>query len=561
MASTIAGASAGEKSFSETVWCTWTAFTAPWSGASRGGHPVSAPHSVRLTTSGWAAWAGWARRAAAPAPRAASPRLTKCSRSPLTGRLSRYCMPFAVPTQGGSEARAIRSPRRGSGLWSSCASSSCQRLQPRPGRRTRTSISGSARPRQRMPSRWNRCLVSSRGESAPPSAARASALGRGTSSKSKGFAATDVAGRARRTQRSAAAEAGSFTGNGNTPADPRLRNCKIRCSSPLPMRSGQSGEPSAERCDPRALGRAESLAALRGRLGPVRAVLVAEGADRVHDVLVPARAGERLAGAARVRVAVPGGRSDRGPHVAPGHHDHLVVVLIEQRANGLAPLLGDARLDPEDHPAVLQGVHQLLVGRRLVVEAVLRRDLVVAPVRGRVVVVVDVLVERCRVILHAAAALAAQVAARRLGRRLELELRLLGYVAALGEDVTAALALGAVAARGQEHDRRDRGDGEQPAAAVANELLAALGLPRLRLAPLAFAAQGLLLTLASGHSRGSLATRMRVAAGTRGRPPPRSAARPRGGRLPPQHDQLVRQPLGREAELEDRRGLHEPGFR
>jgi signal transduction histidine kinase len=70
---------------------------------------------------------------------------------------------------------------------------------------------------------------------------------------------------------------------------------------------------------------------------------------------------------------------------------------------------------------------------------------------------------------------------------------------ALGEDVAAALALGAVAAGGQQHDRRDGRDGEQAAAAVAHELLAPLSGLRLRLAPLAFAAQGFLLTLASGH--------------------------------------------------------------
>ena len=211
---------------------------------------------------------------------------------------------------------------------------------------------------------------------------------------------------------------------------------------------------------------------------------------------------------------------------------------------------------------MLQGVDQLLVGGRLAVEPVLRRDLVVAPVGGRVGVVVDLLVERRGVIGHAAGALAAQHAARRLGGRLELELGLLGHVAALREHVAAALALGAVAARGQEHDHRDRGDGQQPAAAVAHELLAPL--------------RGLVAS-ASRRSRSrrrasfsplrrAIERNLSYANGRLGGRPTTAAAALRGGAsrteaFLDEHDDLVRQPLGREAELEDRGRLHEPGIR
>src|SRR5215203_1215647 len=135
---------------------------------------------------------------------------------------------------------------------------------------------GSAVPRQRMPTRLKRCAVWSFDERTFAAEAVAP---RGASSKSNGSpdlpAAT--AGTRRRTHEVVAAVRSSLTATAT------------RCQVPG--------------CGPARFG----ASALRDGLGPIRAMLVAERADRVDHVLVPLRAAQRAPRPVRGRIAVPGG--------------------------------------------------------------------------------------------------------------------------------------------------------------------------------------------------------------------------------------------------------------
>ena len=101
---------------------------------------------------------------------------------------------------------------------------------------------------------------------------------------------------------------------------------------------------------------------------------------------------------------------------------------------------------------------------------------------------------------HAAALAVLELAARGGGRLLQVELLLLGHVAALREEAAAAAGRVIATAPSQEHDHHDRGDGHQRRTAVADEPLALLIGARLCLALLALAAQCRLLFLAVCHN-------------------------------------------------------------
>jgi hypothetical protein len=224
-------------------------------------------------------------------------------------------------------------------------------------------------------------------------------------------------------------------------------------------------------------------------------VLVAEGRQRVERLVVHLVAQEHPARAAGGRVGVPGRGRNRVRHVPPGHEEHLIGVVVHERADVRPLLLGKARLDPEDHAPVLQAVHELLVPRRLPVDPVLGRDLVVAAGGRRVRLVLDPVVERRGVRGRSAALHAAQRAARRLGGRRHVEELLLGEAAAVGEHLggLGVAAAFSAAPGGEQHQHDEHREGEHASGAVAHQPLPLLGGARLPLALLALTAERLLL--------------------------------------------------------------------
>src|SRR5919204_1063926 len=172
--------------------------TSPYCGAVRGGHWPVGSQELRGWMAGWPAWALTAR--------GRQPlrfTLTKWSRRPGTGRDSRYWTQSALPTHtGADDERAVRASRPpGSGAPSGAPGRVSQRVHRAPGRRTRNEIVGSARPRQRRPTRLKRSGACSGLDTTWPDAAAATAGGANSKSTAVGSPARAPAGQAIRAAR------------------------------------------------------------------------------------------------------------------------------------------------------------------------------------------------------------------------------------------------------------------------------------------------------------------------------------------------------------------------
>ena len=137
---------------------------------------------------------------------------TKWRRSPGTRRPCGTGPRRPPPPRSGSDAATERSGPRGSGLWSACASSGCQRLQRRPSRRTRTVTLGSARPRQRSPTRLKRAGARNGADITRPAPAATAGLCLRSHSKSTGSGRQRSADRAGATTNSNRASTGPQCG-------------------------------------------------------------------------------------------------------------------------------------------------------------------------------------------------------------------------------------------------------------------------------------------------------------------------------------------------------------
>jgi hypothetical protein len=161
-------------------------------------------------------------------------------------------------------------------------------------------------------------------------------------------------------------------------------------------------------------------------------VFVAEGPQRVIRRRSEAWTAQQPAGALGSRTAVPGRRCHVERHLRTRDDQHLMTVLLDQRTQAGTSLFGQAGLEPDHHPSVLEAVHDGAVGRRLLVDAVPGGRLKVPTGGWRVRVVVDWLLQARGVVPRARPG-APQLTLGRTSGRVEVADARLGHVAARGQ--------------------------------------------------------------------------------------------------------------------------------